>query len=229
MAKIGRNAPCPCGSGKKYKKCCLNKKSPEIVEKVDELNDLMQQGYVLLEKNQFSKACDVWLEFWDKLKVRFKPDFVDVTETDNVFSGFQSVYNWCQDLEAELGNAGTKNESYYQQRIDYCSEFCQLFPESDSLLMHNMKRAIAESHFALDEYEQGDKLFEALVDEYPDNIWGYIGWGDMYFLCMNKNQKPDYKKAQEIYNLALGKDLKDESDLVERLEDLKNQKDKKSE
>ena len=23
MAKIGRNNPCPCGSGKKYKKCCL--------------------------------------------------------------------------------------------------------------------------------------------------------------------------------------------------------------
>jgi hypothetical protein len=21
--KIGRNAPCPCGSGKKYKNCCL--------------------------------------------------------------------------------------------------------------------------------------------------------------------------------------------------------------
>ncbi len=25
MAKTGRNAPCPCGSGKKYKKCCLAK------------------------------------------------------------------------------------------------------------------------------------------------------------------------------------------------------------
>ena len=24
--KIGRNDPCPCGSGKKYKECCLNKK-----------------------------------------------------------------------------------------------------------------------------------------------------------------------------------------------------------
>lgn len=21
--KIGRNSPCPCGSGKKYKKCCM--------------------------------------------------------------------------------------------------------------------------------------------------------------------------------------------------------------
>lgn len=24
--KIGRNDPCPCGSGKKYKSCCLAKK-----------------------------------------------------------------------------------------------------------------------------------------------------------------------------------------------------------
>lgn len=24
-AKVGRNDPCPCGSGKKYKKCCMNK------------------------------------------------------------------------------------------------------------------------------------------------------------------------------------------------------------
>ena len=26
-AKVGRNDPCPCGSGKKFKKCCLNKDS----------------------------------------------------------------------------------------------------------------------------------------------------------------------------------------------------------
>ena len=25
MAKIGRNDPCPCGSGKKHKHCCYNK------------------------------------------------------------------------------------------------------------------------------------------------------------------------------------------------------------
>jgi hypothetical protein len=27
MAKIGRNEPCPCGSGKKYKHCCQGKKA----------------------------------------------------------------------------------------------------------------------------------------------------------------------------------------------------------
>ena len=25
MSKVGRNDPCPCGSGKKYKKCCMMK------------------------------------------------------------------------------------------------------------------------------------------------------------------------------------------------------------
>jgi hypothetical protein len=29
MAKPGRNDPCPCGSGKKYKKCCLPKDEAE--------------------------------------------------------------------------------------------------------------------------------------------------------------------------------------------------------
>lgn len=28
--KVGRNAPCPCGSGKKYKKCCMNKTQPPV-------------------------------------------------------------------------------------------------------------------------------------------------------------------------------------------------------
>lgn len=40
--KIGRNAPCPCGSGKKYKKCCENKLHMEEVK--DKAVDYMNQG-----------------------------------------------------------------------------------------------------------------------------------------------------------------------------------------
>lgn len=32
MAKIGRNEPCPCGSGKKHKKCCLETTAPPVAE-----------------------------------------------------------------------------------------------------------------------------------------------------------------------------------------------------
>lgn len=34
--KIGRNDPCPCGSGKKYKNCCLNKPAEEIIETAEQ-------------------------------------------------------------------------------------------------------------------------------------------------------------------------------------------------
>ncbi len=33
MAKIGRNDPCPCGSGKKYKKCCAGKNDAALAQR----------------------------------------------------------------------------------------------------------------------------------------------------------------------------------------------------
>ena len=36
MQKIGRNEPCPCGSGKKYKKCCLAKEQGNAIRLRDE-------------------------------------------------------------------------------------------------------------------------------------------------------------------------------------------------
>ncbi len=218
--KIGRNAPCPCGSGKKYKKCCLGKSDALVIRKRDELDVLMQEGYSLLQKNKIDKACNVWLELWSKLKIRFQPEFKNVKEAETIFSGEEFIYNWCQDLEAELGNAALDAQLYYQRRIDYCNDFCSIFPESDRLLMHNMKRAIAESHFALGDISKGDECFKALIEEYPTNIWGYIGWGDMYFWSMKKDTKPDYEKAERIYKMAIGMELEGESDLIDRLKEL---------
>ena len=34
MGKIGRNAPCLCGSGKKYKKCCLSTQQEKKISSV---------------------------------------------------------------------------------------------------------------------------------------------------------------------------------------------------
>ena len=37
MAKVSRNEPCPCGSGKKYKKCCFNKNQQEGLSDYNEI------------------------------------------------------------------------------------------------------------------------------------------------------------------------------------------------
>lgn len=93
------------------------KTDPSVVRKRDELHGLMQEGYLLIQKNKTDRACDMWLELWDKMKIRFKPEFKNVKEAETVFSGAESVYNWCQDLEIELGNAALDDPSYYQKRI----------------------------------------------------------------------------------------------------------------
>ncbi len=67
MSKIGRNAPCPCGSGKKYKKCCLlNQDSrptsaPPIKYRAvyTELDQLSNSVVDLINQNEVEKAESV--------------------------------------------------------------------------------------------------------------------------------------------------------------------------
>lgn len=41
MKKIGRNDPCPCGSGKKYKRCCMNSAGKQHSELVDSIEQML--------------------------------------------------------------------------------------------------------------------------------------------------------------------------------------------
>ena len=50
MAKIGRNEACPCGSGLKYKRCCLQKEKPE--ETVSPMQQLKLSLIAEIEKIQ---------------------------------------------------------------------------------------------------------------------------------------------------------------------------------
>lgn len=48
-ASVGRNDPCPCGSGLKFKKCCMRKQKPSITEG---LADLYYKNYRIKLKNE---------------------------------------------------------------------------------------------------------------------------------------------------------------------------------
>jgi len=308
MVKIGRNELCHCGSGKKYKKCCIDKEEPlqvkdnvprtinffltyeevnelstnEIIHKIgtmgipfdqtvfldqmkefysaeqisenwfkkydiiakgrwedfpwlaawilwerlaptdilslEQMDDLIEAGYDNLNENDSIGASDQWLKVWEALKYRFKPSFKNLDYLDKQYSGSFFISNFCQDLEMELHNAGLKDPIYLEKRIHYCREFCDYFPEESELVIHNMKRAIAESYAMLRDYEKAKLEFSVLVEEFPDNPWGYIGWGDMFFLGHEK----DYYKAKDLYmkGLAVAKDKDVIGAVQERLEDL---------
>lgn len=71
MRKVGRNDPCPCGSGKKYKKCCMAKDevqrtealpedgNSELSSKSDKDIGSQQPSARLAEiENNFRRACN---------------------------------------------------------------------------------------------------------------------------------------------------------------------------
>lgn len=196
---------------------------PDVLSN-EQLDDLMQRGYKFFQKDNAS-ACDIWLEIWSILKTRFKPEMKSVLEAESVFDGLQCLYNWCQELEMALGNAAQTNSSYHQKRITYCQEFCQLFPDTDTLIIENMMRAQGEAYFCLGMTEEGEKVFQDIVKKNPKSAWGYIGWGDMYWLYEHQEGIPvDYAKAETIYRKALQNQVDEPGEVRERLKSLREKK-----
>lgn len=78
--KIGRNEPCPCGSNKKYKKCCYLKQT----EVVNELNP-----------NKIQIMCNVTGELFHPVRLHYK--VIDK-------QGLQDVFNTIKCIESDTGN-----------------------------------------------------------------------------------------------------------------------------
>ncbi len=61
MKKPGRNEPCPCGSGRKYKKCCLHAPKPGVGGTFiyTDLDDLSNQIPELIKLEKYDEAEEV--------------------------------------------------------------------------------------------------------------------------------------------------------------------------
>jgi hypothetical protein len=82
MRKIGRNDPCPCGSGKKFKKCCLGKGpsfmlTKEILTKKRLIEEKTGNQIILEETNEINVDACIDFPGWNDLstlpKILHKP------------------------------------------------------------------------------------------------------------------------------------------------------------
>lgn len=183
----------------------------------EQLDDMMQEGYDLNEARD-PRGCLLWLVVWERLKPRFSREMRKVEDADSVFSGMQCLFNWCQDVEMELGNAAVADKAFHGHRIRYCREFCEVFPESHDIVSH-MKQAVAESLFVSGKVGEAEKEFQALVEADPGDPWGYIAWGDAHAGFRGGPVNP--QRAEELYRKALGIDLQEDGVIKDRIRDLR--------
>lgn len=198
--------------------------SPEQIN-IEMIDDSMQDGYKLIGTGNCIGGVKEWVDAWGMIRAIIPPHIKSVGDADQFLPEplTQSIYNWCQDFEMKLYNAGIEDESYVIKRIEYCREFRDIFPDTRASILHNMHRAEAESYLALGDSETAEKLFRELVEGFPDNIWGYVGWGDMYcFGRYGEKIPPDYDRAEEIYRMGIARcDTNPDIDVIyKRLEGL---------
>ncbi len=145
------------------------------------LDDKMQAGYDLLTFRLVVAACRIWLEAWsDVLRILDKAGMQSIEEFDDRFRGSESLFNWIQDLEDELWNAGLDDRQFLSARVAVCEEGLRRFRTDDELLTENRQRALAESYYELGEPDKAEALYRDWLHADPRWGWGWIGWSDCY-------------------------------------------------
>jgi tetratricopeptide (TPR) repeat protein len=169
------------------------------------------------------RACDRWLEVWNGFKLHFAPEMTRVRDVDAVFHGTEYFFNWCQEFENELGNAGVHDPRYWRERVRYVNEFlAQFVDEDEQPLLGNLLRAEAEALWSLGEQAAAEDRYDALIARSPNFAWGYIGLADCYWVGPEPTPEPkQYARAVAIYQRALGvPELEEREAVCERLADL---------
>jgi hypothetical protein len=165
---------------------------------LETIDDRMQAGYVEYQRDS-GAATDVWLGVWaDVLALCDREGIITVEAFDDRFVITQSLFNWNQDLEQELGNAGLHDPAKLRARIDVGEEFLRRFDDVDDLTAENWRRAIGEAWFWLGETATADELFRQWLESDPQWGYGWIGWASGYLPQPSIQVPADHRRAEEL-------------------------------
>ena len=138
---------------------------------VEFLGDKIQARYDALKRREAVSAAAIWLDAWsDVVRLCDLTGIDSIGEFDDRFSMYQSLFNWSQDLEDALCNAGREDAQFLRARIAVCEEALRRFPDENGLMVENRRRAVAESYVELGGTDKAEALFEQWLD--ADPRWG---------------------------------------------------------
>ena len=113
MAKVGRNQPCPCGSGKKYKRCCWDKDQRAWVDVVNDMPPILEhlaatdELYAIEELDRLSNSVP-------RLVTEGRLDEADAV-CEQLRTDYPEVHDWMMRKAMVCEARGE-----YAQAMDYC-------------------------------------------------------------------------------------------------------------
>src|SRR5918996_960641 len=120
MTAVGRNDPCPCGSGRKFKKCCLNKPSAGAQSyRSTERNSALAKLMRFSERHEFEDTHKMALAlFWgDWLAQEPDEDLEEVMDSEQVNLAYHSWFAY----DFDLGEGQTLFDLFLAREINNLS------------------------------------------------------------------------------------------------------------
>jgi hypothetical protein len=176
-----------------------------------------------------SEAYEDWLDAWELLRDHTPAHITTFDALERLFHlDVQdcSVTEMLYELDMALHNEGLEDARLTATRAEVARWVYTHFTEESALNLGNFRGYEAESLWELGQTEQAEALFQALIETFPTFAWGYIWWGDCYWMSdWSYEYEPDYDRAVSLYRQALAQPaLEDRDDVQDRLDDLHDER-----
>lgn len=210
-----------------YSSKYIGVKAEPIKKEFYSLDKNMQEGYGLFFEQKLESSFMLWNKVLDEILSYMEGHNIqDIKSFDKVFNGNQYISNWIQDydncLREHIENCHEELDRRQagEQKIRVLN-----FILNDSSIEQsgklNAMRSKAETHYLLGNDIEGEILFKKMIKDFPDYVWGYVGYSDQYWLERESWKGYDDEKALKILTEAYNRETIEEVDvIIERLTDL---------
>jgi len=185
--KVGRNSPCPCGSGKKYKRCCLSKKEENLKKTIQEQKNCLEEENKDIEDEK--QSTDIATSVDVDKEQRFIDETWDQFEKAD-YEGKISIFyklmkregEMYEDFAAEMldiihqeslkTEEGTKLEEILENYQKSCPENYQA--SETSYLMWQIENAMLK-----ESWEKVDNLAEKIINHTDGDLHTYADLSEL--------------------------------------------------
>jgi len=201
MSKIGRNDPCPCGSGKKYKKCCLPKEQQRSVagrrkvETHDFFEDMPAEPAGLRDDNDEMEAgaqSGPQLEDEPFVSHTISDEVPEIGEEEKAFvDAWWTAYHGMKDPDEIIRHLDgffqahpglvPNLEPHHEVLLELGAQLVKAGRASDYIeLLQRVRRDFPGTYLMNFGYFDLDIIHYKIVSQDPEGIEDYLNWFEEY-------------------------------------------------
>ena len=182
-----------------------------------------------LSSLMLSDDYEDWLKAWELIRDHKPESVTTFDEFDEIFDldiNDCPINDMLYDLDEELSALELDDLHLVAKRAEISRWVYMHFPGETELNLGNFRGHEAEALWDLNQKEEAEARYQELTATFPNFAWGYIWWGDQYWMSdWSYQNDPDYDRAESLYRRALDNpDLDNRVDVQDRLDDLNDEK-----